>query len=257
MFANERYSEILKQLKEKGAVTTAALVSMMGVSVETVRRDLLALEKLGKLQRVHGGAVCIGEMKPFYDLHHRMEDNREAKAELSAIAAQFVENGDIIFIDAGSTAVFFAREVKSRLSKLTVVTYSLDVFDILKSKEGIEVILCAGSFMRGENAFYGKLTVDVLRTLHVNKAFIFPSAISLNFGIRDFNQELSAIQQCALGISEQIFVLADSNKFEKKALLKLDDMNCAHTYITDSGLSDEMQRMYAENGLNIVCKKGN
>ena len=108
--------------------------------------------------------------------------------------------------------------------------------------------------MCAENAFYGKLTLDTLRNLHVGKVFIFPSAISLDFGICDFNQELSLIQQCAIGIGDEVFVLADSNKFEQKALLKIESMNSGYTYITDSALNDAYVELYAENGINVVCR---
>lgn len=252
LFASERYEEILKRLKEKGAVTTSELVTLLDVSAETVRRDLLELERIGKLQRVYGGAIPLEDMKPIADLSHRLEDNCDGKAELSRTACRLVNDGDVIFIDAGSTAVFFAGEIKNRFSDLTVITHSIDVFDIVKKNNGFKVILCGGTFMSDENAFYGKLTMDVLCNLHVNKAFIFPSAVSHKFGIRDYNQELSQIQQCAIKIADEIIILADSNKFEKKALLKIAEMNCGFKYVTDSKLNESFGRIYAESGIKII-----
>ena len=83
MFANERQSQICEIIKNSGAITTMELVEQFSVSIETIRRDLLFLEKNGILQRVHGGAVAVGKMAPFKDLLHRVVENDEQKAELS------------------------------------------------------------------------------------------------------------------------------------------------------------------------------
>ena len=134
MLAKERQEYIHRQIRNKGAVTTAELIEQLGVSIETVRRDLLTLEQHRLLQRVHGGAVTMGGMKPFRALSHRIQENEKAKQELSATAAKRVRDGDIVGIDAGSTSILFAEALKKELCSLTVVTYSLDVFESLCQK---------------------------------------------------------------------------------------------------------------------------
>lgn len=86
----------------------------------------------------------------------------------------------------------------------------------------------------------------------MQKAFIFPTAVSIKNGICDYCQELCQVQKKIIASSDEIYVLADSSKFEKNALLKLDDMKQEYVYITDSKLSEEIQRLYAENNINIV-----
>ena len=144
MLAKERQSEMIKMITAKGAVMTTELVHIFDVSIETIRRDLLELEKQGILQRVHGGAIKIGEMTPIVDLPRRKELDKSNKIELGETAAMLVDEGDIICIDSGSTSIYFAEALKRRLSKLTVITHSLDVFNILTEKDGFQVILCAG-----------------------------------------------------------------------------------------------------------------
>ena len=143
MFANERHQKILSLLKRNGAVTTAELIEVFGVSIETVRRDLLQLERSGQLQRVHGGAIVPGNMRPYPDLPQRLEANQSSKEALCATATLLVEEDDIICIDSGSTAYFFAKALVGKFSRLTVVTHSMDVFEILSQKEGFRIILCA------------------------------------------------------------------------------------------------------------------
>lgn len=251
MLAKERQSKIQRMLQKDGAVTTSNLVALFDVSVETIRRDFLTMEQNGLLTRVHGGAVANGEMKPFADLAHRNLEFGDQKKELAATAARFVNDGDYIAVDAGSTAIAFAEALKERCSDLTIVTYSSDVFEILRNHKNFSVILCGGHYKKNENSFFGNLTLEMLERLHVQKAFVFPSAISLEFGICDYQQDFYLLQKKLLAISDSIFILADSSKFEKKALMKLDDMRPEYTYITDSRLSGELKNIYEENNLKI------
>ena len=144
MFAKERQDKIYLMIQKKGAVTTSNLVECFGVSIETIRRDLLSMEQKGQLVRVHGGAVRKNDMNPFLDLQQRNKEYSEQKRELSLKAAEFVCDGDIIGIDAGSTVISFTEVLKEKFSKLTVVTHSLDVFEILRDHENFSVILCGG-----------------------------------------------------------------------------------------------------------------
>ncbi len=255
MLAKERQYEIIKILNTKGAVTTTELIKIFDVSIETIRRDLLELEKAGTLQRVHGGAILISEMKAFAELPQRIEQNKTGKIELCETAALLVNENDIICIDSGSTAIYFAEALKRRISGLTVVTHSLDVFNILTEKDCFHVILCAGYFLKKEKAFYGHLVLETLKKLHVQKAFLFPSAISLQNGIGDFSDELQQVQRQMMLCSDRTYFLADNEKFEKHALLKLCDMNVNHVYVTDSKLNTNYKQLYQEAGLNIITSR--
>lgn len=251
MLANERQYRIQEILRRHGAVSTSDLVENFGVSIETIRRDLLTMEQKGLLSRVHGGAVSANEMVPFRDLAHRNTEHSDQKKELASYAAVFVQEGDYIAIDTGSTAIYLAEVLRDRFHKLTVATHSLDVFEILRENDGISAILCGGQYLKSENSFYGSLVLDTLEKLHFQKTFLFPSAVSLEFGIADYQQELFQVQKQLLKSSDHIFILADSSKFGKKALLKLDDMKQEYYYVTDSLLSPEQKKLYLENNIQI------
>ena len=253
MLAKERQHKIYNIIKNDGAVTTSKLVEIFNVSLETVRRDLLYMEQCGQLLRVHGGAVAKKGMKTFLDLKERNKEYSKQKQSLAAKAVEFVSDGDIIAVDAGSTAISFAEALRGRFSDLTVITHSLDVFNILCDE--FNVILCGGRYIQSEKTFYGSVTLKTLESLHAQKAFIFPSAVSLEFGICDFQDDLFMVQKQMMKSSDKIFILADSSKFEKKALLKIDDMNPRYTYITDSDLPEELVQLYSENKLNIYLGK--
>ena len=130
-----------------------------------------------------------------------------------------------------------------------MITHSLDVFNIICNK--FSVILCSGYYLPEENSFYGPLALDMLKNLHMQKAFIFPSAVSIEFGICDYQKDLYQIQKQLIYSSDEIYILADSSKFEKKALLKLSDMKKEYTYVTDSNISEELKILYQKHNINL------
>lgn len=254
MLAKERQDIIYGLLQKNGAVNTGDLVNDLEVSIETIRRDLLTMEQNHLLKRVHGGAVISGQMPSYHHLVQRTEEHISEKEELSKTAMSFIREGDTVGIDTGSTVIVFAQTLKKHFSRLTVVTHSMDVFNILNGHEQFEVILCGGHYMPSERSFYGHLALNCLDKLHMQKTFLFPSAISLRFGLCDYIQELNQVQQKLIGCSDQIFILGDNSKFEKTALLKISDMNPDYTYITDRGLSPALKKIYGENGIRIITE---
>jgi DeoR/GlpR family transcriptional regulator of sugar metabolism len=236
-------------------VTVSELVEELNISTETVRRDLLFLEKQNRLQRVHGGAVALTDMKKFADLSQRLQENTEQKKQLSQIAALLVKEGDIIAIDAGSTAIEFVRILKNQFTNLTVITHSLQNFEELKSAPGFKTILVGGEYLPKEDLFYGSLSLEMIQKLHVSTCFLFPFAISLKYGVADYIPETIAIQKAYIEIANKTVILADSSKFEKTAFIKLCEVNSSYTFITSSDLDDSIFQMYQNKGLVLYKDK--
>jgi len=252
MLASTRQDAVRSLLRSEGAVTVNRLVEQFDVSIETVRRDLLTMEKAGLLRRVHGGAIPVNDMVPFQPLKSRFNVQNSQKDALCRTAAQLVEDGDYIAIGTGSTPVHFAQILREKFNSLTVVTYSPQVFQVLEDKPDFELILVGGKYLPEENAFCGQLTLDALQQLHVQKSFVFPSTISLEHGICGYEQTLYPQQRMLLQHCDQGYILADSSKFERKALYRIDDMRPEYIYVTDSHLSLELRQIYEENGRRIV-----
>lgn len=252
MLAKTRQDYIQKALRAHGAVTVAELVEQFGVSAETVRRDLLAMEQAGVLHRVHGGAMTANAMMPYRSLENRLKDRNDQKDALCRAAAETVEDGDYIAIGTGSTPVHFARILVKKVSKLTVVTYSLQVLQTLRENPGIEILLVGGRFDPDEETFSGQLALDMLQRLHVEKSYVFPSAVSLEHGICSYEETLYPQQRALLHNCDQAYILADSSKFERKALYKVDDMRKEYIYITDSQLPCQLRSIYEENGIQVI-----
>lgn len=255
MFAHERQNKIEKLLEKDGAVTVKELMDTFSVSIETVRRDLLTMEKNNLLQRVHGGAVSICKTKPLKELSYRLSENDKLKSELCATAVSFINEGDIIGMDVGSTAMYFTNELKRNFSALTVITSSLDVFKELYKHKSFKVILCGGSYYEYEHSFFGAVTEDTLSRLNMQKCFIFPYAVSLKNGICDHQEELCPLQKLLISNSDEVFILADSSKFERRALYSFSETKNEYKYVTDSEISEQITKLYAESGINLITRK--
>ena len=147
------------------------------------------------------------------------------------------------------------ERLRQRFRRLTVVTYSLSVFEILKDVPGFQLILLGGQFIPEENSFFGQLTLDMLDRLHVQKAFVFPSAISLEHGICGYEQTLYPMQQKLLRCCDQAYILADSSKFERSALYKVSDTRPEYIYVSDPELPEQLLRLYGENGIRVITEE--
>lgn len=252
MLASQRHNQIQALLLQHGAVTIAGLMETFGISMETARRDLAAMEKAGLLYRVHGGALPLETARFYRPLKERMQDRIDQKRAIAQAAAEYVCENDYIAISAGSTALAFAQELRKRIRRLTVVTYSLDVFEALRDMPDYTILLTGGKYMSTEHAFKGSAAAAFLSGVSVQKTFIFPSLLSLEKGITCRTQELCGrltpmIRQC-----NQVYVLADSSKFQKNAIYQLCPMRQDFIYITDKEMSPPLQKLYAESGLQFI-----
>ena len=99
------------------------------------------------------------------------------------------------------------------------------------------------------------ITTETLDHIHVKKSFICPGAISLEFGIFDYQSDLCSLQKKLMTISDQVYILADSGKFEKNAPFKINDMRPEYVYITDGALKDDLRNLYRENSIHILCNQ--
>ena len=251
MLASQRHNQIQLMLRENGAVTVAGLMEAFGISMETARRDLAAMEKAGLLARVHGGALPLDSAQLYHPLKDRMHIQQPQKLAIAEAAAALVNEEDFISVGAGSTALAFARELRKRFRRLTVVTYSLDVFEALRDLPEYTVILAGGTYYPEEGAFIGSATGAFLSGVYVQKAFVFPSMLSLEKGITTHTapapQLQTLIRQC-----DHVYVLADNTKFEKNSIHQVSPMRQDFVYITDNGLTDTLKKLYADNHLKFI-----
>lgn len=250
MLSEDRYAKIIARISERGSATVNELAETCGVSIETVRRDLVFLEAHGRLRRVFGGAVPVQSATRFEDFPVRRQANRAQKIAVASVIASLVYEGDVIALDSGTTAVETAEILKNRFKRLTVVTYTLKVFDILK--DAFDVILTGGEYFAKEEAFYGELAIEAVRRLHMDKCFIFPSAVSARYGLEDYVPSFVPVQREMIARSDHVFVAADSSKFGGRALIRVCDLSPDFVYVTDAELPAEAADAFTKNGYTLI-----
>lgn len=254
MIASQRKQFIQEMLKKNQAVIVAELVDLLEVSKETIRRDLEDLENNKLLVRVHGGAVPAKRMYQYEDINARIMSNMALKKQLAETAIKYIKDGDCIAIDSGTTASVFAMELKKRqFESLSIVTYSSEVFSILSDCPNYRVTVSGGDYLPREKIFYGFLANEAMKKLYFTKSFVVPLAISLEDGAHDCIREVYENQRILLSHADEVFILADSSKFETKGNHKICDLLPEHTIITDKQIPEAIYKLYKEHNLNLIC----
>ena len=212
--ADQRRRQILDLLARDGYESIQALARVMHVSEMTIRRDLNVLESEGLIRRTHGGAVTESIGQVDLDYVARRTQHAVAKRQIGEAAATFVKDGDVIFLDAGTTVLAITEYLLHRQS-LTVVTHSLTVVDRLNGREGIELYLLGGQVRRDLMSVVGFQTQEFLATYALDKAFLGTGGIHPKRGLTHSTVEEIPIKKRAAQNAREVYVLADRTKFNK------------------------------------------
>lgn len=252
MLAEERYRQILDILEKEKTVKVSMLIKLFNVSIETVRRDLEYLEKEGHLRRVHGGAVLDRVITKNNDFQIRKTENLEEKSEIAKIAVSFISEGQSIAMNGGTTTLEVAKELKKHFKRLTILTDSLSIADELADMEKYTIIICGGVLKGDEYILSGEIAENNISRFNIDTALIGVSGVSLQEGITDYNVSELQIQKKMIEVSQQVIMLADSNKFDVITLLKICNLDKVNVIITDSKLNPKVLNKYRENGVEVV-----
>ena len=156
MLAAERQSKIIEMTERKGSVQVEELASELKVSAMTIRRDLVKLQEEGKLERCHGGAVAKQEE----NYAQKQTSNKTEKEKIAGMCASFVAEGDIIFLDAGTTTYEIAKRIKG-IKNTLIVTNDLEIARLLEDGEP-ELFICGGRVQKSTGSMFGRYAADML-----------------------------------------------------------------------------------------------
>jgi len=246
-----RKTEILNHLKENTSARVSELSDYFNVSEETIRRDLDLLQKDGMVSRFHGGAMMIEKAAPEPPINLRSSENAAEKTRIGMAAAEFIKEGDTLFIGSGTTTGAMARCLNGR-SDITVITNSLIVINQLFQEKGISLISTGGVFRGSECSFIGYLTEQVLSELRPNKVFMGIRAISLDGGLtNDYLPEVST-DRVIIQSAPEIILLADHSKFDKISTAFVAPLTAVHRIITDTETPKSMTSAIAAQGIQVL-----
>ncbi|MBQ3054244.1 MAG: DeoR/GlpR transcriptional regulator [Clostridia bacterium] len=251
MFALERQKKISTILEQEGAVWVSKLAVTLGVTEETIRRDLEKLEEQELLVRTHGGAVPIDESTYELSLENRKRTNVDAKMKLAKTAIKYIVPGDIIFLDASTTTFYLARELK-KMANVTIVTNSLRVVNELVNQENLKVI-AVGGIASNNQSFVGSLAENtVSENYFAGKMFFSSKGVDPDAGILESNEKECGIKQKMIENSRAKYYLCDKSKIGRVGFVKLAPFDKIDYFITDTDLSDAWKEKFEEMKVEII-----
>jgi DeoR family myo-inositol catabolism operon transcriptional repressor len=228
---HERIKQIEQYLVENETASLDTLCSLFNVSKNTIRRDISELESKGVLKKVYGGVVLNfrEETVPF---QQRQAQLTNEKAKIGAMASKLIDDGDIIFVDSGSTTIHLISNIQNK-KNITIITNSLNVIVESAPYSNLNVISTGGILQRKTNSFAGIATVNFLKTLNIDKAFMATTGISIDKGVTNTTYLEAEIKKSVVKISEQIIVMADHTKIDSVAFMRYCNLNEIDCFVTD------------------------
>src|SRR5690606_4349727 len=251
MLSAERRRLILKQIETEGSAQINQLAERFGVSAMTIRRDLDVLEAERRIVRTRGGAMLRED--PRREFPHRWKDerNRPAKEAIARRAVALIGSGQSVILDAGSTNLRLARQMTS-LQDVMLITNDLKIALELGDVESLHVVLTGGQLKPKVYSLEGHHGVAMLSGFNVDTAFIGCDAFDLERGAMTNSMTKITMKQAMMKSARRRVLLADSSKFEQRALLSFADLTDFHTIITDDGIPPESAEACQKAGIEVI-----
>lgn len=238
MLPNQRREKILELIREDGHAKVLDLSRIFKVTEVTIRQDLEKLENEGAITREHGGAYLKNMDLNVRNFSLQNQDNLAEKMMIARKALEFIEDGDTIILDSGSTTTELAK-IMTGFRNLTVITNALNIGLILGAEPGVNVILTGGEFKAPTLSLTGQKAADFFQNLHVDKLFLATAGVSLKSGLTYPGISDICVKRAMIESANETYLLADSSKIGKNAFASLGALSLINYLITDSGIRKE------------------
>lgn len=242
----------MRRVRASGATSVQDLASQLGVSPSTIRRDLEVLDRDGTLRRVRGGALAgtladADAVRPFAEVAATDGHDKEAVA---ARAALLVADGDVILLDIGTTTMCLARRLRGR--RVTVVTSSLAVLDVLRSDPEVELLLLGGMVRRPYHSLVGMLTEAALSQVVADRVFLGASGVRPDGQLVDTTLAEVPLKRAMIAAAGQVVLLVDRHKFPGTGALRVCGPEDIDMIVTNDGADAATLRACAAAGAEVL-----
>jgi len=247
----ERQNQIVQFLQRSQRISILEVCENYSVSEATARRDLEALAREGRIQRVHGGAIALAQAPSESPILQRQDEQTNEKIRIGQAAAALVQEGETVFLGSGTTVLEAARSLRGRRN-LTVLTNSLPVVNALAGAERITLICLGGMLRDSELSFIGHITEQALAEVRADKVFIGTRAISMEHGLTHEYLPETMTDRAILKAGQEIFVLADHTKFGRAATVLLAPLESIHILVTDEQAPRDFIAAVQRKGIRVI-----
>lgn len=253
MYAEERQQAITQLVTEHGRLSVAAIAAEFDVTTETARRDLSALERMGLVRRVHGGAVPASSLAVIESgLGERDQANTAEKEQIARAALeQLPPAGGTVLLDAGSTTARLAS-VLPRDHRLTVITHAVPVAARLATHPQVELHLLPGRVRPTTQAAVGADTVAALRDLRVDVAFLGTNGLTVDHGLSTPDHDEAAAKRAMVAAARVVVCVTDASKVGAEAAVRFAGLEEVDVVVTDSRITAADRAAVAAVGPQVV-----
>jgi DeoR/GlpR family transcriptional regulator of sugar metabolism len=249
MLTAERRRLILETLRSDGKVLATDMSHRLGVSPDTIRRDLGELAEQGLLTRVHGGALPLAQIPPGFAARRRR--HRAAKAGIGRAAVGLARDGQLILIDGGTTALEVARALPEAL-RATVLTHSPPVAVVLAEHPAVEVVLVGGELSKHAVVTVGAAAVEALRAVRADLCFLGVCAVHPEIGVTTMELEERHVKRAMVDVSAEVVALAEAEKIGTAGPYVVSPIDELTHIATETGVPEEVLVPYRTLGIEIL-----
>jgi len=250
MLVSERQHQILHRIQTEGFVRNIDLVEEFGVSDETIRKDLTALEQLGRLIRNHGGAVRPEPDRFDLPLPERTAINEQEKDLIAIAAAQLVSHRETIFLDASSTVLRLADHLPPM--PLTVVTNAHHIVVTLANRADLTLVCTGGTYENQSRSYTGAMAEDASKRFVIRSAFLGVDALDPDRGAMDVNHGHGVLKERLIERVDRVIVLADSTKLGERSAYRFADVKDIDILVTDAAAPPELASRFEGQGVKVI-----
>lgn len=249
-----RRERIEQVVREREHVTVDALAELLGTSRETIRRDLVELADRGRVRKVHGGATIAEIKTPEVDIEGSFQSrvlvNAEAKRAIARRASRLFQPGDTLFVDTGTTTLFFAEEL-AMASGLTVITNSAAIAALAARGSSNLTFLVGGEYRADGTENLGPLAVEQIGHFHAIHAVLSVGSVE-TVGILDFDVREADVARAMIAQSRSVTVLADTSKFGRGGLIKIAELDAVTRVVTEADPPADIASALKQAGTELV-----
>ncbi len=251
MLPHQRREKILEMIKEDGHAKVLQLSKIFKVTEVTIRQDLEKLEKDGFIEREHGGAFLKNVGILVKNISLQNQENLVEKGSIANKAVEFINNGDTIILDSGSTTTEIAKQING-FKNLTVITNSLNIALILGVDPEINLVVTGGEFKAPTLSLTGQKAADFFDNLHVDKLFLATAGITLKSGLTYPSISDICVKRAMIESANVVYLVADSTKIGKSSFASLGALSLIDYLITDSKINEEDVAMLKRHDIKLI-----
>lgn len=240
MFLDERREKILDILHKNGKVFVKDLAELFSVGDGMIRKDLQALEKLGKLKRTYGGALLKNDLVHISTLSERIINTNSDKEIIAEKIFNIIQDGDTIFLDVSSTNYILAKKLAQSTKELLIITNMPNIVSFF-TNSNLNVILIGGSYNKKMGGVIGSEAINSINNYRIDKAFIGSCGINFNnFSVTNFDLEDGNTKKAIIKISKERYLITESKKFDAEGIFSFASLDEFDFVITEKKISKEI-----------------